>query len=122
MKLTQKLIDEWEAKLKESGFKDAEHTVRGTRNLITSSNPFRNHRTEEARAKVEYFTFMYQHAYEEKYSSKVGETIMHMFVEGRPINEIAYTVKRYRGSVRKVIQKYEKKWGIGREWNKHLIK
>lgn len=136
-KLDDKLKKEWEKKLKDSGFNDAEKEINGERVLIentTANSKFgilANYKlaAEVVREnKAEYFRVLYQKFSEEKsFEDSEDRLIMERTAEGRTIKEISDELKEKlsnnrvrskfnRNTIRYVRRRYENKWGI-KKWD-----
>jgi hypothetical protein len=117
----KKLAKKWDIKLKDSGFKDAEHSVNGFRNLVTSSNPYRNSILEDKESKEAYYRLMGQHVYNSnEFDNNVDKLVMMRYVSGVMIKDICKELKqkgspRHRQTIRYIIRKYESKWKV-RKW------
>lgn len=116
---------EWEARLKASGFKDAEKTWNGERVLKqTADHAYWRQGTVELvrEAKLNYFLALSQHILlERKWTDKADRFIMERTAEGWTIQEISSAMqalklrKSNRDTIRYIRRRYEHKWRI-REW------
>ena len=117
----RELQDEWYQKLKDSGFQDIEKTVDEEQKLKQrSSNVYRQAPEVVRENKENYFTYLGQHIHDEGCDSPVDLHILSRRAEGAKYREIVEELKqmgtpRNRHSVRYIIRRYEKRWGI-RYW------
>lgn len=135
----ENLKKEWDRKLAETGFEDAEKEVGGEAVLkkisVTSGREggvYRHvkgkDRTIEIAEKEEYFRLMAQGFYQEKeFEDELDRLIMERTIEGRPIKEISTELKLkleegkksgkfHRNTIRFIRRRYETKWGV-RKWS-----
>lgn len=116
---------EWEARLKASGFKDAEKTWNGERVLKqTADHAYWRRGTSDLvrEAKLTYFLALAQHiTNERRWSDKSDRFIMERTAEGWTIKEISVAMekaglrKSNRDTIRYIRRRYEHRWGI-RKW------
>lgn len=123
---------EWEEKLAQSGFRDAERDIGGERVLRqTADYAFRRRETVAVirECKLTYFTILAQHLAEERnFADEWDRLIMERTAEGKTIKEISEELramipqgrartKHSRDTIRYVRRRYEHKWGI-KVWRK----
>lgn len=110
---------EWYGKLEEQEFTDIEKTVNG-KNLLkqNASNCYGRASITTIDAKQRYYELL-QQAFEEEIEFKdcIERLVMERKSCGIRIKNICLELeemgkKRYRGTVRKIINKYEAKWGV----------
>lgn len=125
------LNTEWRARLKASGFIDAEKEVNGELVLAhnrASEGGFGSHLRATPRAqresKAEYFILLFQHVTREQaFEDELDRLIMERTAEGRRIKEISEELKsalpegrlrskHHRNTICFVRRRYENKWGI----------
>lgn len=118
----QKLNEEWEQKLAESGFKDIEEQVGKDRLLIRNSGL--PHRDEEEpglcmMARQEYFLLLAELFQAEKeFKDESDRLIMERAAEGKTIADTSKELKQLglpkhnRDTIRYVRRRYEHKWEI----------
>lgn len=113
------LEKEWYEKLEKSKFEDAEKRVGGEWVLKQrSSNSYRGSCETQREGKRRYFELLAQFFHSEtRFLDEVEEFVMEKRACGHTINAISAILKRakernYRGAVRRIIKKYEKKWRI----------
>lgn len=125
----KRLKREWDEKLRESGFEDAEKEVGGERVLRQSADyAYRRKETVGVirECKLEYFTLLSQKIEETRFEDGWDRLIMEMTAEGKSIREISDHLKALIPKGRKrtkhnrmticyVRRRYEHKWGI-RTW------
>lgn len=123
---------EWEKKLKESGFEDAEADIGGERHLKQrASNPYAHrYRCEEElprESKLTYFLLIAQMcAREQDFKDTSDRLIMERTSEGWTITEISKELKKRalfkhnRDTIRYIRRRYEAKWGI-RIWSREQM-
>lgn len=120
------LEEQWDAKLKKSGFVDAEKTVNKERVLIQNTpNAYRQAPQVTREAKEQYFTLVSYHMGYKPPRDRIERIIMHNLSFGARIGEICEQLKDLGGSchrqtVRFIIRKYEHKWKI-RRWSKEKL-
>lgn len=117
---------EWEQRLKKSGFRDIEKEIKGERVLSQYSDyAYRRKETELVReCKLAYFTLLAQHlSVETKFEDEWDQLIMERTAEGYSIKEISEELKSLvpenrertkhnRDTIRYVRRRYEHRWGI----------
>jgi len=115
----EKLKDEWYAKLKSSGFHDAEDEIKGKSYLRQSAlNCYRGNNLTEIESKQRYYELLGQKFYEEQdFRDEIEEFVMEKRVSGVKSVSISRTLERigercHKDTVRKIIRKYEKRWQI----------
>lgn len=115
----KRIEKEWYEKLKEEKFQDAEQTINGKALLKQqSSNCYRGKSKIERENKLRYYELLGHFFSEEKeFQDWVESYIMQRRSDGVKIihisKELEWANERcYRGTIRKIIQKYERKWGI----------
>jgi hypothetical protein len=113
----------WEAKLKESGFKDIEKRL-PTGTEQRALNPANRDRQE---AEAEYYRLISLKVSEEElFENEMDRLIMERIAEGKKITEISAELKaklppgkqrsrHNRRTIRYIRRRYENKWGI-RSW------
>ena len=116
---------QWEKKLQDAGFKDAEKTVKGERVLITSSVCVYRRRVEPVEEKrtaaTEYFSMLSTLFMKEVFHDESEKIIMELTAEGKKIKEISDILKERgmkkfnRDTIRYIRRRYEHKWGI-KQW------
>jgi len=117
-KAFKELEREWEFKLAQSGFSDAEKTVSGKRVLRQrASNSYRSERRVARENKQRYYELLGQFFHEEEFSDRVEELVMERRSRGVTITSISGELKEmgercHRETIRHIIQKFEKKWNI----------
>jgi len=113
-----KLYAEWELKLRESGFIDAEKTVGGQRVLRQfSSNAYRQADELARQSKEHYFELIAEKVSLGDFNTKNDEKIMRWVSEGHKIHEIVKMLNTTgfyidRKTVRYTIRRYETRWKI----------
>jgi hypothetical protein len=111
----------WDEKLKESGLKDAEKTVRGKRVLKdTASSINKKSKQTVWVEKSNYFELVTENIVKTNFETLTEELVMRKHAEGKGISEIVQDlqnlkIKIYRGTIRFIIRRFEHLWGI-REW------
>lgn len=116
----KKLSKQWDEKLKNKGFVDAEKDTASGRALITSSYPLRNKGKGFEASKEDYYRLMGQAVYNnEAFDSALDRLILLRHVEGVMIKDICKELQargqsRDRGTVSNIIKRYEKKWKVVR--------
>ncbi len=130
----KQLQKEWNKRLEESGFEDAEKDVGGERALKLPSNCVYRQETDEVvrESKLSYFMLLAQKFAEEKeFSDEWDRKIMERTAEGWSIKEISEELrglvptdrertKHNRDTIRYVRRRYEHKWGI-KVWLPHQM-
>ena len=112
---------EWYQKLEEEKFKDIEKII-GGRSVLRqrSTNCYRNSPQAVLEAKLRYYELLGEYTFRENgFRDSAERLIMQRRAAGVKIVDIckeleAMGERRYRGTVRFIIQKYEKKWQIKR--------
>jgi hypothetical protein len=120
------LQSEWDDKLADSGFKDAEKTLRGKRVLINSSNPYRRFETADVaenqrEAIAPYYEQMAQMVLSRRFDKALDKFVLEKYIlDYWSIAEICRDLKRRgkvpcgRFSIRNIIYKYTDRWKIKR--------
>jgi hypothetical protein len=114
----KELQNEWEAKLKDAGFKDIETDINGNRVLgQVSSNSYRGVSDTEKETRVRYFDILRSRFHEESFLDLVERIIMERRIDGVKIKDISLELKAMgerscRDTIRSIIKKYERKWYI----------
>lgn len=120
----KELEAEWEKKLAESGFEDAEKKIAGERVLKQSADYAyrRKEHTEEYReAKLAYYSLISQKIHGTRFDDDSDKLIMEKTAEGWSIQEISRELKHLempkfnRDTIRYIRRRYETRWGI-RHW------
>lgn len=118
----KELDKEWRTRLESSGFKDAEE-LRGNGEIVlrqNSSNSYRNLSQVQRENRLKYYEILEAKLHLEQFENKIHRLIMERRAEGIQIKNISEELKVldeacHRQTVRKVIRKYEIKWGIRRK-------
>jgi hypothetical protein len=118
----------WYRKLKETGFQDLERLVHGEPELSDLSQyPRVNHENRE-----EYYRALSYHVANTEFDSKVDKLILTCHAEGvkavKICEELAllgplwrrWNNERNRNSVRYIIRRYEREWGL-RAWSQRAL-
>lgn len=114
----KELEKEWDEKLKESGFEDAEKAIGGIRVLRQrASNCYRSVSAVQRENKQRYFELLNSHSALELFEDRIEALIMARRASGYKIKQIceelrAMNERCHRQTIRLIIQKYELKWGI----------
>ena len=123
----EELKREWNGKLEDSGFKDAEKEIAGERVLRqTADYAYRRKETVEVvrECKLSYFTSISHHlSLEKDFADDLDRLIMERTAKGRTIREISDELKALipigrertkhnRNTIRYVRRRYENKWGV----------
>ena len=108
-----RISKEWEKRLEKSGFIDAE---KGQQTVIR----YRQNDNEWIESKALYYQALQECVSRARFDCEIDRIVMTLKAEGARITEICAALlangfKKYRGTVRLVIRKYEAKWGI-RTW------
>jgi hypothetical protein len=119
----ERLAQEWERHLSESGFRDAEMTVKGDRILREPANNAVRRRSQVVReAGAEYFALLAEKfAQETDFADESDRLIMEATVNGWTIKEISQYLSQYglkkanRDTIRYIRRRYEMRWRI-RHW------
>jgi len=114
------LQDAWYAKLRDSGFEDAERRVKGDMELVNAAahvftGPGWDYFEYEQRA--HYYRVLGQKVHDAQFKRKSDEVIMMLFADGKKVRQIiealvAIGEGRCRQAIRNTIRKYEKAWGL----------
>lgn len=114
----KELQDEWYARLKKAGFEDAELTI-GNRQCLKqfARNCYRQANDIERENKRRYFELLSSQFQKETFSDKVERLVLMRRTEGVKIKQISVELKAmnercHRKTIRLIIRKYERKWGI----------
>jgi len=115
------LEKEWYTKLEKSHFEDVEKQINGNGVLKQrASNCYRSIHQIERENKQRYYELLAQAVHNElEFRDSVERFIMERKSVGTTINQISIELEQvgercYRGTIRKIIQKYERKWLIKR--------
>lgn len=118
----KKLEKEWYERLRQSNFQDIEEVVNGKSVLKQrASNCYRAEDPVRIESKRKYYELLSHHYHQEQgFRDEVEEYVMAMRAKGNSIEEISNKLvaakeRCYRGTIRKIIQKYETKWSIRRK-------
>lgn len=117
----RELYKEWENKLKQSGFEDAEQTVGNDRVLKQFSTNFsRQEPLQQSLSRGRYYELLLHRVNQSRFDDSVHKYIMHRTADGAKNSEIHRELSQ-RGQVINIhtvyliIRRYEYKWGI-RKW------
>lgn len=116
------LSQEWNKKLEQSGFEDAELEVKGDRVLKQrASNCYRQADKLERESRLEYYTFLGYLAHNTKFNNELEKLVMVMYSEGKPYKEILEELNkrgiiRHRTTIEFIIRRWQHKWGI-KSWS-----
>ncbi len=122
----KRIQKEWEKKLEQAGFKDAEKEIAGEKVLKQSADyAFRRkeHTQEYRDAKLEYFSLLSKNLHGATFEDDSDRFIMEKTADGWSIQEISRELKHRkwpkfnRDTIRYIRRRYETRWGI-RHWNK----
>lgn len=122
----KELQAEWYAKLKVSGFQDAEVLIDGEPLLRQGADhPYRYSEPTARVCKEAYFRILSEYVRQAPFRNKTDRIILVLRAEGAKIQQICDTLAflgrgRYRGTIRYTIRKYEMQWGIRRYSPKEL--
>lgn len=129
----KQLLGEWNKKLEDTGFQDAEKEIAGERVLKqTSDYAFRESVEVIREAKLQYFTILAQKISDEReFDDAWDRLIMERTAEGWSIKEISEELKSLkpgdrertkhnRDTIRYVRRRYEHRWGI-KVWLPHQM-
>lgn len=111
----------WDDILKDSGFIDIEENVGKDKELKqNSSNVYRSSSSIECEAKLQYHRLLSECAQKTEFDDEIDRFIMLKRAEGLKICEISDELKKikqknHRQTIRYIIRKWEKEWGI-RAW------
>lgn len=117
-----KLYEEWNKKLRDSGFIDIEKVIGKERVLIQhASNSYRQADKLSRESKSEYYSLISEHLNKTFFDNNIDEKVMRLLSEGYKISEIVKKINTngmyiHRQTVRFIIRRYENKWNIKR-WN-----
>lgn len=110
---------EWNKKLVETDFKDAERSIGSTRVLKQrSSYAYRRHaRTPNQEAKEVYFTLILQNIHTTSFDKELDQLVLSKFAEG--LNNVAIVreltalgLRIHRKTVMFIVRRYEHLWGL----------
>ena len=113
----KELEKEWYSRLKEAGFGDAEKEDSGLLKQ-RASNCYRQEDAIRREAKMQYYILLGQALNQEtEFRDDVERFVMERKAEGFTIERISEELKNrnercYRGTIRKIIQKYEARWQV----------
>lgn len=118
------LLIEWNKKLEQSGFEDAEVELKEDRALKQrSTNSYRQADQLERESRLEYYSFLGHLAHSTIFPNELEKFVMLRHSEGALINEIAdeLLIKglsqcKNRWRVRHIIRRWQMKWGI-KSWS-----
>jgi hypothetical protein len=111
----------WELKLAESGFNDAETTIKNNRVLKQNSSNCYRQAPQVVRENKERYFSMLTHCMEYMPpKDRVDRLVMHYLSLGSKIREICEMIRsvggpNHRQTIRFIIRRYEQAWGI-RSW------
>jgi hypothetical protein len=115
----KKLAKTWDKKLKQSGFKDAEISLKGDRALKQrATNSYRQANELEREARLEYFSIMGKFAHNTCFNNLIEQHVMIRHSEGSTIKEILKElwklkrITRNRKTIRFIIRRWQNKWGV----------
>ena len=114
----KEIEDYWYGQLERFGFKDAEKTINGNSVLKQSaSNSYRNAKQVERDAKLAYYSLLQGHCNQEAFQDDIEKLVIERRADGFKIKQICEELRSlnersHRETVRKIIVKYELKWGI----------
>lgn len=117
----RELYKQWEEKLKQSGFEDAEQTIGNERVLKQFSTNFsRNEPIEQTLARGRYYDLLRHRLTSVRFSNGIHRYVMHRVVDGAKNSEIHKELLAKGNPVNihtvyLIIRRYEHKWGI-RKW------
>lgn len=115
-------LQEWNKKLEDIGFEDAEVELKGDRALKQrATNCYKQASELERESRLEYFTFIGHLANNTKFPDEVEEFVMLKHSEGFSIAEIVAELSdinrpRHRHTVGFIIKRWQTKWGV-RSWS-----
>ena len=115
----KRLAEAWENILREIGFVDAEETVNGKRQLKQTAGAVYRHAKEpvQREQKQRYYELLGIYFWAQTFLDPVEQLIMERRFNGVMIKAISAELKAkgercHRETVRHIIQKYERKWGM----------
>lgn len=112
---------EWNKKLEEVKFKDAEIDLKGDRSLKQrASNAYRQATLLERESRLDYYLLLGNLTSSTQFDNKLEELVMVRHAEGATIKEIVEEITkrgmpRERRNIRHIIRRWQAKWGI-RTW------
>lgn len=119
---------EWYAKLKESGFEDAEKYC-GEHEVIKqrAANAYANQHDVRVSAKQEYFSILRRNVEEHDFERAIDKVIMCMIADGKKIPEIQTALQimgeyRCRNAITLIIRRHEIRWGMKTYTDKQMNK
>lgn len=121
------LSKEWNKKLADTGFTDAEIELKQERVLRQrSTNSYRQACQLERDSRLEYYMLMGNLAYNTIFPNELERSIMIWHAEGLTIKEIMQEIEKlgssiYRGTVRFIIRRWQVKWGV-KNWNREQLR
>ncbi len=110
--------DAWYAKLKASGFEDAEELIAGEMVLRHNAEyVFRDMGSTTARARASYFSYMSEMVHQTKFRNDVDCIILSLRAAGARMKAIREALllmgfKKSRRTIRVIIRRYEMTWGM----------
>lgn len=112
----QALLMEWNKKLADSGFKDAEEFKNGTFHLKKSGTVTRFERSDPLSrdARARYFEIIGDKIHETTFQDEVDRQILVLYFEGKTQVEIkrSLPVRLHRSTIYKRLYYWLKKWGL----------
>lgn len=121
------LEKDWEEKLKQSGFKDAEETIKGEKLLIQqSSNVYRQAVPLIRESKMDYYQLIMVNLADNPPEDEVELLVMTRLSEGKKIGDISTELatlgeRCHRQTIRFIKRKYEDQWNI-KKWEPHQLR
>lgn len=116
------LYQEWNVKLKASGFEDAEIDLKDDRALKQrSTNAYKQASQIERDAHLEYYIFLGHLAHDTIFPNEVEKYVMLRYSEGAEIKEIVKETQKmggpkYRDTITYIVRRWETNWGI-KNWS-----
>jgi len=116
------LSRQWNKRLIESGFSDAEIEIKSDRILKQrATNSYRQATQLERESRLEYYCFLGYLANNTEFPNELEKFVMLRHAEGATIREIVDELNcrgiiRHRQTIRYVIRRWQTKWGI-RTWS-----
>lgn len=117
----KELYKEWEKKLKDSGFEDAEQSVGNDRVLKQYATNFsRQEPLDQTLARGRYYDLLLHRVNQSRFLDPVHKTIMHRTAKGAKNSEIHQELREAGiriniHTIYLIIRRYEYQWGI-RKW------
>lgn len=118
----RQLAKEWNLKLEEQGFIDAEIDLKGDRALKQrATNSYRQATQLERESRLEYYVLMGNLAINEIFPNELESVVMIRHSEGATIKEIVKEISfrgifKNRKTIRHIIRRWQSRWGI-KTWN-----